>query len=567
MSRLLLRTLREAPGDAEAASHQLLVRAGFIRRLSSGVYTFLPLGFKLVQNITAIVREEMDRAGAQEMLMPVLAPIELLQATGRDAIMDDILMHLTAKGGDFVLGPTHEEVVTTTIGGEVDSYRDLPLNVYQVQTKFRDEARPRFGMMRTREFIMKDAYSFDADAEAMNRSYKVMYDAYCKIFDRLGLTYTPVVADSGAIGGDVNHEFMVASAIGEDFFVQCADCGYAANIEAAIAGEAADAASTGGGDSEEMVVHDTPDTPTIDSLVELFRDRGRDITAAQTLKCITLKDADNNMILALVPGDREVLVGRVGNGAVAFDEADFAAHPELAKGYIGPADAQAKSFRVIADPLVRTGGPWITGANEQGRHATGVTLDRDFTVDEYVAVASVAEGDPCPNCSGTLAFEQAVEAGHTFQLGLTYSQKIDGAEFADEDGKLGQMYMGCYGIGISRMVAVIAELHHDDDGLAWPAAVAPYDVHLLGLGAGRSEEVRDATAKLYDQLTEAGIKVLYDDRDASPGVMFADADLLGMPKIVAIGRKSLEKGVVELKDRSTGDRSEVTPEELLASLS
>jgi len=554
------------------ASHQLLVRAGFIRRLSSGVYTFMPLGFRLVQHITAIVREEMDRAGAQEMLMPVLAPIELLQSTGRDALMDDVLMHLHAKGGDFVLGPTHEEVVTTTVSGEVDSYRDLPFNVYQVQTKFRDEARPRFGLMRTREFIMKDAYSFDANAQGMGESYQAMYDAYCRIFDRFGLTYTPVVADSGAIGGDVNHEFMVASVIGEDFFVECGSCGYAANIEAATAGShegAADAGahdSANGGKAEELLVHDTPDTPTIDSLVELFVDRGRHITAAQTLKCITVKDTDGAMILALVPGDREVLVGRLGAETVAFDEADFAAHPELAKGYIGPMGAQDHSMRVVADPLVRAGGPWVTGANSTGRHATGVTLDRDFTVDEWLPIASVAEGDPCPTCSGTLAFRQAVEAGHTFQLGLTYTTKIPGAEFADEDGRLTPMYMGCYGIGISRMAAVIAEVHHDDDGLRWPESVAPYQVHLLGLGAGRAPEVRTAADELYEELTDAGLSVLYDDRDASPGVMFADADLLGMPHIVAIGRKSLEKGVVEMKNRITGDKTDVPRAELLQSL-
>jgi prolyl-tRNA synthetase len=565
MSRLLLRTLRDAPGDAEAVSHQLLVRAGFIRRLVSGVYTFMPLGLRVVHNVSRVVREEMDRAGAQELLMPVLAPVELLRETGRDQTMDDVLMHMTAKGGEFVLGPTHEEVVTTTVAAEVDSYRDLPLNVYQVQTKFRDEARPRFGLMRTREFIMKDAYSFDATPESMGESYQAMYDAYCRIFERLDMDYKPVVADAGAIGGDVNHEFMVRSPIGEDFYVSCGSCGYAANIEAARSGEIT-AAATGGG-AGEMEVHDTPDTPTIESLVELFVDRGRSIEASDTLKCITLADAGGALTLALVPGDREVLVSAVGTGLEPLTEAGFAAHPELAKGYIGPMDARAKGMRVVADPRVEHGGPWVTGANESGRHATGVTLGRDFTVDEWLPIASVAEGDPCPDCGSELSFERSVEAAHTFQLGLTYSSQISGAEFSDEDGKLQPFYMGCYGVGISRMLAVIAEAHHDDDGLAWPPEVAPYQVHLLGLGAGRAPEVREAADKLYGELTDAGVAVLYDDRDASPGVMFADADLIGIPTQLVVGKKSLEKGVVERKQRRSGDRDEVALTDIVTTLS
>jgi prolyl-tRNA synthetase len=548
MSRLLLRTLRDAPSDAEAVSHQLLVRAGYVRRLASGIYTFLPLGWRVLRNVERVVREEMDGAGAQELLMPILHPEELWAQTGRLSSMGDVLFRLEGKGGRFILGPTHEEVVTATVAAEVDSYRDLPLNVYQIQFKYRDEARPRFGLLRGREFIMKDAYSFDASQEGMKASYQVMYDAYCRIFDRLGLTYTPVEADAGAIGGDVNHEFMVPSLIGEDVFARCTKGDYAANVEAAETAprEAADQAD------EPMEEHHTPGRPGIDLVVEFFAGRG--LTASGMLKCIALTDSSGGAVVVVVPGDREV---RVPAGLRPFEDDDFARHPQLVKGYIGPMGLPEAGVRVLADHAVRAGGPWVTGANRADHHVSGATLDRDFTVGEWGSFATVADGDPCPRCGSALELVQSVEAGHTFQLGLTYSTKIPGASFTDEDGREQPYWMGCYGIGVSRAPAVIAEEHHDEAGLVWPREVAPYQVHLLALGASRSPEVGAAADRLYDELSAAGVEVLYDDRDAAPGVKFVDADLLGMPTQLVVGGKSLARGVVERKDRRTGDRDEL----------
>ncbi|HUR18090.1 MAG TPA: proline--tRNA ligase [Acidimicrobiales bacterium] len=552
MSRLFLRTLREPPGDAEAVSHQLLVRAGYIRRLASGVYTYLPLGWRVLQNVQRVVREEMDGAGAQEMLMPILQPEEIWAQTGRLQTMDDILFRLEAKGGSFVLGPTHEEVVTATVAAEVDSYRDLPLNVYQIQFKYRDEPRPRFGLLRGREFIMKDAYSFDASQEAMRDSYRVMFEAYCRVFDRLGLDYTPVEANAGPIGGDVNHEFMVPSPIGEDLFARCGSCGYAANVEAAERGERP-SASPSGASAEQLVEHHTPGRPGIESIVEFFADRG--LTAAGTLKCIAVIDAEDRPIVILVPGDRDV---RTPPGLRPFGDGDFLTHAELAKGYIGPMALQQHGLRVLADHGVADPAKsWVTGANRLDHHVSGATLDRDFKVDEWGSFATVAGGDPCPRCDGSLELLRSVEAGHTFQLGLTYSNKIPGASFSDEEGKEQPFWMGCYGIGISRAPAVIAEQHHDGAGLIWPEEVAPFRVQLLALGAGRNREVAEAADRIYEALEAGGVSVLYDDRDVSPGVKFADADLLGMPTQLVVGNKGLARGIVERKHRATGERDEV----------
>jgi prolyl-tRNA synthetase len=504
------------------------------------------------------VREEMDGAGAQEMLMPILQSVDLWDATGRLGSMEDILFRLEGKGGQFVLGPTHEEVVTATVAAEVDSYRDLPLNVYQVQFKYRDEARPRFGLLRGREFIMKDAYSFDASPAGMQESYRLMYDAYCRVFDRCGLTYEPVEALSGAIGGEVNHEFMVPSAIGEDFFVRCSRGDYAANVEAARAGERD---LHGQLPEEALEEHHTPGRPGIDLVVEFFG--GRALTADRMLKAFAMADEEGKPVVVLVPGDREV---NVPPGLRPFDDADFAAHPELVKGYIGPMGLQAHGVRVLADHAVRGGGPWVTGANKVDHHVTGAILGRDFTVDGWSSFATVAAGDPCPRCGGALELVRSVEAGHTFQLGLTYSLKIPGASFLDEDGREQPYWMGCYGIGVSRLPAVIAEEHNDDAGLCWPEEVAPFRVHLLSLGAGRNADVAAAADRVYDELTAAGVSVLYDDRDASPGVKFADADLLGMPTQLLVGAKGLARGVVERKHRRSGERDDLPLEGLAAAL-
>ncbi|QBI18208.1 proline--tRNA ligase [Egibacter rhizosphaerae] len=547
-SQLLLQTLREPPGDAEAASHRLLARAGYIRRLASGIYSYLPLGLRALQNVERIVREEMDGIGCQELLLPALHPEEVWIESGRSEAMDEVLMRVDARAGRFVLGPTHEEVVTALVDAEVSSYRELPRHVYQIQTKFRDEVRPRFGLLRVREFGMKDAYSFDTDAEAMRTTYRQFYDAYRRIFDRCELPYTAVEALAGAIGGDVNHEFMVPSPIGEDRFAWCTGCGHAANIEAAGAGWPEKRPQG----EQPLETHHTPGADTIDGLVEFFADRG--ITARDCLKTMAAKDPDGNVVVLLVPGDRDFRLG----GLEPLDDEGFAVNPALSRGYLGPMGLQEHGVEVVADPLVAGSGPWITGANVPEHHVTGATLDRDFTVDTWRPCATVADGDPCPECeTGELRVEQAVEAGHTFQLGTTYSAAPPGATYVDEHGHEQVMWMGCYGIGIGRTLAVAAEAHHDDEGLAWPIEVAPFAVHLLALGGHRNAQVAEAAERLYRELAGAGIAVLYDDRETSPGVKFADADLLGMPTQLVVGGKGLERGVVERKDRRSGERDEL----------
>ncbi len=553
MSRLLVRTLREAPADAEVASHQLLVRGGFIRRLASGVYTFLPLGLRVLHRIETVIREELDAADCQELLLPALHPRELWEQSGRAALFgSDALpaMTLEARGGSFVLGPTHEEVVTVTVGAEVDSYRQLPLTVYQIQVKFRDEARPRFGLLRTRELIMCDAYSFDVDKEAMQASYRVVYDAYLRIFARMGLDVSPVEAESGAIGGDVNHEFMVPSAVGEDHFVRCSGCGYAANVEAAVRG-GFDEAGTTTVDAAPLVEHHTPDRPGIEEVVAYFDDPA--VTAADLLKSLAVVDDTGRPVLVLLSGDREA---RLPSGWRLFDGDDFAAHPTLVKGYIGPMDRQAAGITVVADRGVARPGPWITGANRADHHVAGVVLGRDFTVDEWGSYAQVVTGDACPRCGTPVDLVRSVEAAHTFQLGEKYSSVMPGASFVAEDGGEAIFSMGCYGMGVSRLLAVLAEEHHDDRGLVWPAEIAPFRVHLVALGAGRSPEVAEAADGLYGRLVDAGIDVLYDDRDVSPGVKFADADLLGVPIRLVVGSKGVARGVVEWRSRATGEERE-----------
>ncbi len=554
MSRLMVRTLREAPADAEVASHQLLVRGGFIRRLASGVYTFLPLGLRVLHNIEAAIREELDAAGCQELLLPALHPRELWEQSGRAQLFgSDALPAMTVegRGGSFVLGPTHEEVVTVTVGAEVDSYRQLPLTVYQIQVKFRDEARPRFGLLRTRELIMCDGYSFDVDKEAMQVTYQVVYDAYLRIFARMGLDVSPVEAESGAIGGDVNHEFMVPSAVGEDHFVRCVACGYAANVEAATRGGFGEP-TLPAEDAPGLVEHHTPDRPGIDQVVGFFDDAG--ITSADLLKSLAVIDADGRPVLLLLSGDREA---RLPTGWRMFEDADFAAHPTLIKGYIGPMGQQSGGIVIIADMGVTRPGPWITGANKVDHHVAGALVGRDFTVDEWGSYAQVVTGDDCPRCGQAVDLVRSVEAAHTFQLGTKYSDVMTGASFVAEDGGEAVFSMGCYGMGVSRLLAVVAEENHDDKGLMWPVELAPYQVHLAALGAGRAPEVAVAADALYQRLAAAGVDVLYDDRDVSPGVKFADADLLGVPVRLVVGSKGVARGIVEWRSRTTGEEREV----------
>ena len=550
MRHLFLRTLRDDPADAETAGHALLVRAGYVRRVASGIYTFLPLGTRVLHKLSAIVREELDAAGMQELFMPALSPLELWEQSGRAAKFgSDALpaMVLDARGGRFVLGLTHEEVVTSTVAAEVDSYRQLPVTLYQIQTKFRDEARPRFGLLRGREFMMCDAYSFDVDKAAMAESYDVAKAAYLRIFERLGLAVTAVEADSGAIGGDVNHEFMVASPIGEDHFVRCTSCDYAANIEAAEVAAPLGAAAAVDAPAPRAVP--TPGAATIDQLVTALSDQG--FTIEDTSKAIAAIDEHGTPVVVLIGGDREA---KLPKGWRMFEEADFTAHPGIVKGYLGPVGL---GYRVVVDHGVAAAGrPLVVGANTVDEHLVGVVYGRDFTAEagDYVVARA---GDVCVRCGGVLEIVRSVEAAHIFQLGLTYSPKMPGSTFTAEDGTDQPFWMGCYGIGISRLIAVLAETFHDDAGLMWPASTAPYDVHLVALGAARTPSVAEAADALYDELVALGVDVLYDDREVSAGVAFADADLLGVPLRLTVGSRGLERGVVEMRDRASGETTEV----------
>jgi prolyl-tRNA synthetase len=563
MSTLFLRTLRDDPADAEVPSHRLLVRAGYIRRAAPGGFTWLPLGYRVFRNVERVVREEMDRMGAQEVHFPALLPREPYEATGRWTEYGDNVFRLQdRRGADMLLGPTHEEMFTLLVKDMYSSYKDLPLALYQIQTKFRDEARPRAGLLRGREFTMKDSYSFDVDDAGLERSYAQHRDAYIKIFDRLGLEYVIVSAMSGAMGGSKSEEFLHPTPIGEDTFVRSPG-GYAANVEAVRTVVPEPIPLDG---LPAAHVEDTPDTPTIETLVavarQLFPDAG--YTAADTLKnvVVTLVHPDGNrepLIIGL-PGDREVDLKRLEAQlapaeVVPFD--DFDKHPLLVKGYIGPQILGSDSktgIRYLVDPRVVAGTRWITGANEPGRHVFDLVAGRDFGWDGVVEAAEVLPGDPAPDGSGPLELARGVEIGHIFQLGRKYADAL-GLQVLDENGKLVTVTMGSYGIGVSRAVAAIAESTHDELGLCWPREVAPADVHIVA--TGKDDAVFEAAAALATALVEAGLTVLYDDRPkVSPGVKFKDAELLGMPTIVTVGR-GLAEGVVELRDRRSGEREEV----------
>ena len=566
MSTLFFRSLREVPADAEVPSHQLLVRAGYIRRAAPGIYSWLPLGWTVLRNIERIVREEMDAMGAQEVHFPALLPKEPYEATNRWAEYGDNLFRLKdRKGGDYLLGPTHEEMFTLLVKDIVNSYKSLPLSIYQIQTKYRDEARPRAGILRGREFVMKDSYSFDIDDAGLEASYQRHREAYIRIFDRLGLNYVIVSAMSGAMGGSASEEFLADCEIGEDTYVRSPG-GYAANVEAVTTPtpEPIDFSAT-----PAAHVEDTPDTPTIETLVAVANDKhpraDRPWTAADTLKnvLITLVQPDGTREpLAIgVPGDREVDLKRV-EAAVspaevdAFTEADFAQHPGLVKGYIGPevlGEEKATGIRYLLDPRIARGSAWITGANAPGKHVFDLVYGRDFEADGTIEAAEVREGDPAPDGSGPLSLARGIEMGHIFQLGRKYAEALE-LKVLDVNGKLVTPTMGSYGVGVSRAVAAVAENHHDDKGLIWPREIAPADVHLVI--AGKTEEIVGAGQDLAEALGVAGLRVLLDDRNASPGVKFADAELIGVPTIVVVGR-GVTEGVIEVKDRATGERTEI----------
>jgi len=569
MSSLFLRTLREDPADAEVPSHRLLVRAGYIRRAAPGIYTWLPLGLKVLRRVEDIIREEMDRIGAQELLFPALLPREPYEATNRWTEYGDGIFRLQdRKGADYLLGPTHEEMFTLLVKDLYSSYKDLPLSIYQIQTKYRDEARPRAGVLRGREFVMKDSYSFDVDDAGLAVSYQKHRDAYIRIFDRLGFEYVIVRATSGAMGGSMSEEFLAKAEVGEDTYVRCTRCDYAANVEAvqvrAPRPQAYDGVPAAHAES-------TPDTPTIESLVhhlnEAFPRDDRPWTAADTLKnvLVVLKHPDGSRepIAIGLPGDREVdqkrLEGQLEPTEVEpFDEVEFKKHPSLVKGYIGPGvlgEGNESGIRYLVDPRVAEGTRWVTGADVEGSHVIDLVAGRDFTADGTIEAAEVRDGDPCPNCDeGTLETARGIEMGHIFQLGRKYADALD-LKVLDENGKLVTVTMGSYGIGPSRAVAAIAEGTHDELGLAWPREVAPADVHVVA--TGKDEHVFAAAERIVHELDKQGVEVLFDDRrKVSPGVKFKDAELLGMPTIVVVG-KGLADGTIEVKDRASGTREDV----------
>ena len=569
MSSLFVRTLRDDPADAEVPSHRLLVRAGYIRRNAPGMYTWLPLGLRVLRRIENIVRDEMDGIGAQELLFPALLPREPYEATGRWAEYGDSIFRLKdRKGADYLLGPTHEEMFTLVVKDLYSSYKDLPLAIYQIQNKYRDEARPRAGLLRGREFVMKDSYSFDIDDAGLDASYQRHRDAYIRIFDRLGFEYVIVKATSGAMGGSKSEEFLARASVGEDTYVRCTLCDYAANVEAV---EVRPPASQAYDDVPAAHAEQTPDTPTIDTLVDHLNEKyprdDRPWVAGDTLKnvLVVLKHPDGTREpLAIgLPGDREVdqkrLEGQMEPTEVEpMDETEIAKHPALVKGYIGPGvlgQDNASGIRYVVDPRVVEGTRWVTGADIAGSHVLDLVVGRDFTPDGTIEAADVRDGDPCPNCDGgVLESARGIEMGHIFQLGRKYADAL-GLQVLDENGKLVTVTMGSYGIGPSRAVAAIAEGTADDLGLAWPRNVAPADIHLVA--TGKDEAIFAAADRIAVELSQQGITVLYDDRPkVSPGVKFKDAELIGVPTIVVVGR-NLAEGTIEVRDRPTGDREEI----------
>ena len=578
LSTMFLRTLREDPADAEVDSHKLLVRAGYIRRSGPGIFSWLPLGLMVKNKIEKIVREEMAAAGSQEVHFPALLPKEPYEATGRwEEYGDNIFRLKDRKEADYLLAPTHEEVFTLLVKDLYNSYKDLPLSIYQIQIKYRDEARPRAGLLRGREFVMKDAYSFDIDDEGLAKSYQAQRDAYERIFERLGLEYVIVKADAGAMGGSKSEEFLCPSEIGEDTFVRSA-AGFAANVEAIRFAPAAD---VDGSKNPAAEVHDSPNTPTIQTLVDFSNTKhpleSREWTAADTLKnvvlALTTPEGKRNLVVVGIPGDREVDAKRAEtwfapNDVEAATDEDFAQHPQLVKGYIGPTKnkeqflgekAQSK-IPYFVDPRIAKGSAWITGANEKEKHIWHLTYGRDFSSDGIADIAEVRAGDPAPDGSGPLELARGIEIGHVFQLGRKYAEALD-LKVLDENGKLVTVTMGSYGVGVTRLVAVIAEQSHDDKGLIWPMSVAPAELHIVA--AGKEDSILASAEKLTGQAEDLGLTVILDDRKVSPGVKFADAELLGMPWVIVCGR-GLEQGEVEIWERATGKRMNVKLESALA---
>lgn len=562
-SRFFISTLKEAPSDAEIVSHKLMMRAGMIKRLGSGIYTYMPVGLRVIRKVEAIVREEMNRAGAIELLMPLVQPAELWQETGRWDKMGDELMRVKDRHGrDFAIQPTSEEVVTDVVRSEIKSYRQLPVNFYHIQTKFRDERRPRFGLMRGREFTMKDAYSFDRDLEGMQKSYQTMFDAYTRIFNRFGLKFRAVAADNGAIGGTGSHEFHVIASTGEDALVYCPDSDYAANMEAAEAV----ASGERGAATQALTKTPTPGKTKCESVAELLK-----LPLAQTVKTIALtvesEEGKKSYWVLLLRGDHELNEIKVSKVA-GLKDFRFSTEAEIQEvfgtvpGYLGPINTKLP-VNVVADRTVANMADFVCGANEADFHYTGANWGRDLPEPVVADLRNVVEGDASPDGKGVLAIERGIEVGHVFQLGTAYSEAM-GATFLDEGGRPAPLQMGCYGIGVTRILGAAIEQNFDDKGIVWPDAIAPFELVLCPMGLDRSEMVKEATEKLYAAMEAAGIDVIVDDRGLRPGAMFADWELIGVPHRVVIGERGLKEGNLEYQGRRDEAASAVAVDNMVA---
>lgn len=563
-SQYLLSTLKETPSDAEVISHQLMLRAGMIRRLASGLYTWLPSGLRVLNKVSAIVREEMNRSGAIEMMMPVVQPAELWHETGRwDMFGPELLRVKDRHHRDFVLGPTHEEVITSVVRNEIASYKQLPINLYQIQTKFRDEVRPRFGVMRSREFIMKDAYSFHTDMASLEQTYQEMYQAYSRILTRMGLDFRAVLADTGAIGGTASHEFHVLAKSGEDDIAFSSESDYAANIEMA---EALAPKAAADAPSQDLTLVDTPQVKTIAELVEQF-----ELNIEQTVKTLIVHAAEGQecpLVALMVRGDHELneikaeKLPQVANPLTFASDEEIRALVSAGTGSLGPIKLP---MPVIVDRSVAVMSDFAAGANQDDKHYFGINWERDLALPTVADLRNVQEGDASPCGQGVVQIKRGIEVGHIFQLGNNYSSKMN-ATVLNEAGKSSVLEMGCYGIGVSRIVAAAIEQNHDERGIIWPEAIAPFQVVIIPMNMHKSARVQEVAEQLYQELSAAGIEVLFDDRKERPGVMFADAELLGVPHHITIGERSLDKGLIEYKHRRQGEKQEVALADIVTKL-
>ncbi|WP_312115471.1 proline--tRNA ligase [Brevibacillus reuszeri] len=559
-SQMLIPTLREVPADAEIASHKLLLRAGMARQLASGIYTYLPLAIRSLHKIQAIVREEMNNAGGQELLMPAMQPAELWHQTGRWDVYGPELVRLRDRHDrPFALGPTHEEVITSLVRDEINSYKKLPINLYQIQTKFRDEVRPRFGLIRCREFIMKDAYSFDTTQEGLDRNFQAMYDAYTNIFTRVGLNFRAVEADAGAIGGKGTYEFMALCEIGEDTIAYSEDGDYAANLEKAeVVYHPSEKPAAEAPTREKL---HTPGVRTIEQLVQALQ-----IEAKHIIKSLLYR-VDDKLVMVLIRGDHELNDVKLKNLYDAAQvglatEADILAVTGAPAGFVGPVGIDSEKVEIIADNFVQDVYDGVAGANEADYHLTHVVPGRDFTVSRYADLRNITEGDECPRTGSPIKFARGVEVGHVFKLGTKYSKAI-GATFLDENGRSQPMIMGCYGIGVSRTIAAVIEQNNDENGIIWPVAVAPFHVHVIPVNV-KVEEQRQTSEQVTEALRRAGVEVLFDDRPERAGVKFKDADLIGLPLRITVSDKALQEGTVEVRVRKTGETQDIKLDDLVA---